>query len=233
MTDTEVLQIESMMSRILDRWDQFEKEFNQNSFENSELYYIPELRDKNLTCKDVLKELRRLAMGDWYNFHQSLLSEVYIFNFAQSVNSPVLSEFMKTFTGYVEIHDTYICRKNFHSVKSDKDYFRDLMSRRIGTGAPNDLAEREISEWLKVFNLQPAELSELVLCMPDEVRATITDQNLGEIYNEAKHKIDWNGIQKFERRFSTKFEDIQKEIFNVIWRTLLMLPWEKVKNSYV
>ena len=85
MTDTKVLQIESMMSKILDRWDQFEKEFNQNSFENSELYYIPELRDKNHTCKDVLKELRRLAMGDWYNFHQSLLSEVYIFDFAQSV----------------------------------------------------------------------------------------------------------------------------------------------------
>lgn len=231
MTDVEVLRIRSAMSSILDRWGQFEEEFNKNSFGDKKLYHIEELNHKGYSTKDVLEELRRLAMGDWYDFHQQLLGQYqYSFEFADCVYNYNLRDFMKSFTDYMDNIDDYIIRKNFNAVEVDVSFFEDLMSSSIGT---SNIPARKISEWLKIFEVESTDLRGILQYMPKEKGVGIMGLDLGGMYNEAKHKIDWNGFQKFERRFQVKFEDIQKEISLRIHSTLLELPWDKVKNSYV
>ena len=229
MTDEEVLRIQSAMSSILDRWDQFEEEFNLIG-EDEPLYHIVDLKESGHSSKDVLEELRRLAMGDWYDFHQQLLGEYqYSFEFARYVDHYNLLNFIKTFTDYMDNLDNYIVRKNLEVVFNDESYFEDLMSSSIGR---SDVPTGKISEWLKKFGVEPTDLSGILGLMPEKKEAGIMGSDLGDSYMMAKHKIDWGVFQKFERRFKVKFEDIQKEIESRICIKLLELPWDKVKNSY-
>ena len=229
MTDEEVLRIQSAMSSILDRWDQFEEEFNLIG-EDEPLYHIVELKESGHSSKDVLEELRRLAMGDWYDFHQQLLGQYqFSFEFGRYVDNYNLLNFIKTFTDYMDNLDDYIVSKNKEVVRYDESFFEDLMSSSIGR---SDVPTGKISEWLKKFGVEPTDLTGILGLMPEKKEAWSMGSDLGDLYMMAKKKIDWGVYQKFERRFKVKFEDIQKAIESRVRITLLELPWDKVKNSY-
>ena len=227
MTDAEIL-IQSVMKSIMERWHQFEEQFNLNDFEGEPLYSIPELETKDISPKDVLEELCHLVNGHWYEFYLNILSPAPSFKFGQSVHSNLFN-LIKTFGDYMRGTSEIIFGKNFTAVKKDESYFEDLMNEQI-------ISEYTISEWLKKFELEPTELCELIGYFDNENMErkiiTITGQNRSDLYAEAKHKIEWGSIHKFESKVGVSFEEIIIEIIYRFYYTVLELPWDRVKISY-
>ena len=224
--------VQSMMKYITDRWDQFKQEFNLNDFDGLGLYSIVKLESSGHTSKDILEELRSLAEGHWYDFYLKILSldAAGHFKFGRSVLS--LFDFIKSFVGYMENIKEQILISNFKAVWEDQSVFQYVMSSPIGLGLNTEMA----SKWLKRFNLEPTSFTDISGYYNDENMNSkfilFTGKNQVDIYIEAKHKIDWNSIQKYERKLRVSFKEILEDLLNTTESIIASLPWEKVAMSY-